>query len=73
MDKRTMVIGAIMPWEISTVREKTRIGDTVKFYNEGCYELRHGVVLGKYQYHALCKVNGHRESVCWVDVIRGGK
>lgn len=65
------IMGSVSPDEIDFVRKQTKIGETIKFFIDGNSEGGKGEVLRKYTHHALCKVGEHRESVCWIDVIRG--
>lgn len=73
LSEKIVIMGYIAPWEINTVRRKTREGEHITFFQDGTAELGKGIVLKKYKHHALCKVGLLNKSVMWVDVIRGGK
>ena len=70
---KIIAMGAILPTELEIVKDRTHIGDTIRFVVDGVSDGGKGEVIKKYEHHCLCRSGARRFSVCWIDVVRGGK
>lgn len=78
-------IGGITQKDIHKIRKKVKIGDKIRVktskaasieqLNNRCYgAVRRGTVVEKYPCFAVVEfANGIRESVLWIDLLKGGK